>query len=725
MSASVTRQGSVLEVVLEAERVPNRQALTAFVQKGIHNLSIQSIQSIRILGQQIGVGYPAWMQELQLDGVTGDQATSATTDLSSSLATPLNIQSETAPETEASDLSRSTDLDSSAKEASVADVTGSGIAETGAEPSANLPEPNSDQGLLDFLNDLSLGGTREDFPAEAVQEQSVFADSSAASLDSFDSSTWIDSTNLSEQPDDDLLDFLNQSDPNEFEQPRDQLDSATDQAKSFDSLFSEEATTAASVDQLPDLFGEESLEAEPLTEPSDEFLSTLLSDSSDPIPAVDMPPPSAIDHPADTLDSRIDDLFASEPETELNYSEETEELLLEYPPEDNADLLQALINQAGSEASTGEVGSGAIADPWIEGTEDLVLGVPGDSIDPADPAEIEHSDSATASFSEEQPQPSTAELNQPVESPPAAAIDSPTADSSHDPAPDNPDNPNMSTFSNNQFGSLVDEDEFGTVEEIPPDFLLELQDEPADVSAAEPDRSESLFPSQLSSDPATGLEADEWQTAPQSSLEADLAALDLTTDVADEASAKTPRPEQASISPDLNAADPDLSQDALEAGLGDFREGFVEPLPSELLEDDNQLDWSAGLREPLSLDDEEGNYIIEDSPPDYTPPEYTPPEYTSSAAPLPDSPVTPAAPPINENQNPPWLFTAVLLGLCSLIAGLLGFSLFWSKLAPPPNSPPPTEPAPSSTPAPASPNSAKPAPANSARLATAQSQDRG
>jgi formylglycine-generating enzyme required for sulfatase activity len=67
MTARVDRQGEVLEVILEAERVPNKDALTAFVQKGINNLSLESIRSVRIVGRQIGTAFPEWIQELQLE----------------------------------------------------------------------------------------------------------------------------------------------------------------------------------------------------------------------------------------------------------------------------------------------------------------------------------------------------------------------------------------------------------------------------------------------------------------------------------------------------------------------------------------------------------------------------------------------------------------------------------------------------------------------------------
>ena len=67
ITADVELQGNCLRVALEAEQVPNRQALTAFVQNGIGNLAIQSIQSIKVTGRQIGASVPAWVHEIILD----------------------------------------------------------------------------------------------------------------------------------------------------------------------------------------------------------------------------------------------------------------------------------------------------------------------------------------------------------------------------------------------------------------------------------------------------------------------------------------------------------------------------------------------------------------------------------------------------------------------------------------------------------------------------------
>ncbi|NJO79960.1 MAG: hypothetical protein HC827_16550 [Cyanobacteria bacterium RM1_2_2] len=159
---------------------------------------------------------------------------------------------------------------------------------------------------------------------------------------------------------------------------------------------------------------------------------------------------------------------------------------------------------------------------------------------------------------------------------------------------------------------------------------------------------------------------------------------------------------------------PEVSQDALEAGLGDFREGLVEPLPEEFFADEarpSDTDWQADLRDPLDLsDDTEANYIIEDSTPAVV---YTPP-------PLPTS-ETQATP---ERGTPGWLFPLVLLFVVAWIAGLLGFAVFRSSFDPLPSPPPAGEPeAPPASPvepaAPASPTSQQPNPSPVANLTQA------
>ncbi len=70
MTATVERMGNHLSVLLEADQVPNRQTLTAFVHRGISNLGIESIRSVKVLGQQTGTNLPVWTQDLTLEPPT-------------------------------------------------------------------------------------------------------------------------------------------------------------------------------------------------------------------------------------------------------------------------------------------------------------------------------------------------------------------------------------------------------------------------------------------------------------------------------------------------------------------------------------------------------------------------------------------------------------------------------------------------------------------------------
>jgi len=65
--ARVNREGNRLQIQLEAEQVPNREALMAFVQNGLSNLHIENISTVEVAGQQQGQGETAWVQEWQLD----------------------------------------------------------------------------------------------------------------------------------------------------------------------------------------------------------------------------------------------------------------------------------------------------------------------------------------------------------------------------------------------------------------------------------------------------------------------------------------------------------------------------------------------------------------------------------------------------------------------------------------------------------------------------------
>lgn len=867
MRATVDRQGDWLEVILEAERIPNRQALTAFVQKGISNLGIQSIQSIRILGQQVGASNPAWMQELQLGASPNLALDSA----------PLNIQPEIHPETtvetttiqegdqlpevEIDALSPASEplslpnppenqLDPLWSEQS-SEITPDFLQELLAEePVASTDiADESDEELLDFLNDLSGSPASEDFPAEPAQDQSIFIEdlsqvpTDAEFQELFAESSpqvpasepWMDSIETPNgEPDVDLLDFLNEPElePVETFDLSSDLSSGVSGESAAGPLIDPEQPeltelrTISSLDQLPELFSDSSDAETSLDQPSEEFLSALLGESA--VPAVDAPLDSGNDLSSSSLESQIEDLFASE--TDDAAEPFTEEILPEALPDGDEDLQQALVSEPSPETS---LSSEAVREPWMEGTEDFVLGVPDDVdtqptatpidlfADRLDSESFElappSSDSSDAQTVLELPDETVEETTQPWQVTTASGSaegsvleptpEEPLTASDLTPADFSLDQSDNQRLSPEQPGVVFWSDQFSDadVEEIPPDFLLDFQDEPEfsdflpapepqleppEATETEPTLIDSFdFPDDFLVEPTSTTRepaaieplAD---SEPQStenawtedlpdisqlpSLEAELAALELTplprdsfTDASVDSNFYSPESEPlpndfANVTPDQPDAEladllsetpegtaiepsetgleeptvtevmpvptsgatleepsvqpisrteeqPNISQDALEAGLGDFREGFVEPLPQEFFDDEAnpaRPDWQADLRDPLELDSDESqaDYIIEDNTPEYTPP------------PLPPQP-EPAPTMPSETQGPPWLFTTVLVGLCILIGGLLGFSLFWSRVSPPSSPPPTGEPPaepPAPAPSPASPTSANP-----------------
>ena len=66
ITATVSRQDSCLQVMLEAARVPNQQVLTEWIHKSIIRLGVTSLEQINIYGRQTGVKVPAWNQKFEL-----------------------------------------------------------------------------------------------------------------------------------------------------------------------------------------------------------------------------------------------------------------------------------------------------------------------------------------------------------------------------------------------------------------------------------------------------------------------------------------------------------------------------------------------------------------------------------------------------------------------------------------------------------------------------------
>jgi hypothetical protein len=861
MQAKVDRQGDCLEVILEAERVPNRQALTAFVQKGINNLGTQSIRSIRILGQQTGASYPAWMQELQLESEaapfniqpeTGSDLSDLTdptvnqtldktyvqsledttvqsredTVLQGPEATTVGSLDELIDPVAPPDPASNSALENSALEADLwtesaetpdflqelVATPDSGLDPQDSQPEsqldlANFLEENpdgasieiTDESVLSFLDELEADSTADagDFPDEMTQTQSAYLEelptdslseadfhelisASSEAIEPMPSELWEDSSEQPStgEPDADLIDFLNQ--------PIDPV--ALDELGPDDGLFNPTETAASEPDQVSEQQIEELFAAEPVGDTFDEIteepLETLsletdrdlwIEGSEDQITALPElnlpePEPTEIMPPAASVYGTAD--YAADSTTGLDLAGEAlpENALVEDLPTDLP---------AESRSSAAELDAG-LDDELDAGLEELEASLedPALNLDAFSNEDPAISDFGPSGFGETRLEPADLPELDPLD--PLEPIQHPVSQSNLTTdsfALENPDLANLN----------LEDDLEGDVEELPPDFLLDLDYESLEFSdyveppgaglgltgAAAldlppdlPQVNDSEVPT--GSEPAglepPGLEPPglelvnlepQWEEAEAnlrseagfeptspSALEAELASLELTppddlpeptaSELAleldeqpdsDLAELLSETPEGTAIAPEGNAPQPadfvvpgaaispNLSQDTLEQGLGDYREGFVEPPPDDL--DEVDPDWQR-LREPLDLDadldagsedaDPEANYVIEEE----NSPEYQPPV-------LP--PVTPALEPEPESRQPSLLW--VLLPLSILIGGLLGYVLLRNKLMSPPPSEAPTAPAAPTSPAPAPPAPASPSSANPASPADA------
>ena len=70
MTAQVVRNDNRLHILLEADRIPDRQAYLAYIEDGLTRLNVRSIHSVRVYARQIGQKVPAWDEAFEFGKVT-------------------------------------------------------------------------------------------------------------------------------------------------------------------------------------------------------------------------------------------------------------------------------------------------------------------------------------------------------------------------------------------------------------------------------------------------------------------------------------------------------------------------------------------------------------------------------------------------------------------------------------------------------------------------------
>lgn len=604
MNAIVERQGDCLEVTLEAERIPNRQALTAFVQQGINNLGIRSITSIRIVGQQVGASYPAWMQEVQL-GAQGNPLSNplgGLDDLNNLAATtPLNIQPETETEITAIPLADLSEQNGVARGAESVDLNAADLSFLpDAEPEVATDElPDAELSSSDEISDEMLAALTEpavssseaeslaleldaepetDIAPDFLQEllldadesdRSLFAESPDGTLDTlegspdentdaeldlfFDEFEQSDATQpeTSGELDADLLDFLNQPDA---DLANSDIQSDIQPDFTLDALLdpSAELTDA----DLADLTST-NLTATPETAASEQ---PALFDDAEINEFAAVAPSEAT--PTDSLlSSQIEELFDSElDQPDSGY---IEEILPERPTDTAEDLRQALVEAPFAEPTP------ETQDPWtvsvlpelseartvLDLDDDPEGGLPAFMVEPRPNSP----DAAIEPGSLDQLLADAGSSSEATDTDAPDDLDSLFADSQFTDAEfADGEEPPISTLQNDPifYGSISDEEiaEEDLVEELPPDFLQDFAEFPDgfpnEFSEAAPPVGEPSEPPQtdlfLGDEDSAALPA-------SNDLAAELAALDLTADLTTDTPAEPTavEPATAESSPDF------------------------------------------------------------------------------------------------------------------------------------------------------------------------------
>ncbi|MCT7977360.1 CapA family protein [Laspinema sp. C3] len=70
MTAQVVRNDNRLHILLEADRIPDRQAYITYIQDGLTRLNVRSIHSVRVYARQIGQKVPAWDEAFEFGKAT-------------------------------------------------------------------------------------------------------------------------------------------------------------------------------------------------------------------------------------------------------------------------------------------------------------------------------------------------------------------------------------------------------------------------------------------------------------------------------------------------------------------------------------------------------------------------------------------------------------------------------------------------------------------------------
>lgn len=131
INAKVSRQDDCLQILLESVKIPNPNVMVSFIQKGLTNLGITSITTVKIDSYKTGENSPAWSQTFEIASQKNIFSFSEPTDSSESPAESITdaVSQQFEPEDETPLISRQRDVKNSLPGANLSQVTRRTISE--------------------------------------------------------------------------------------------------------------------------------------------------------------------------------------------------------------------------------------------------------------------------------------------------------------------------------------------------------------------------------------------------------------------------------------------------------------------------------------------------------------------------------------------------------------------------------------------------------------------
>lgn len=131
INAQVSRQDDCLQILVESAKIPDQKAIVSFIQRGLTNLGLTSITTVKVYSRRTGQKSPAWSQKFELASPVDPISDTEKIDIDASPAEPSDdvISRQFDPETEITSNERIRDSENYLPEANLYNLPRPAISE--------------------------------------------------------------------------------------------------------------------------------------------------------------------------------------------------------------------------------------------------------------------------------------------------------------------------------------------------------------------------------------------------------------------------------------------------------------------------------------------------------------------------------------------------------------------------------------------------------------------